>query len=152
MRKEIELYRSNLYAIIMLVISLLFLATAIVFFVIWIEWSLPVIIVSFLLFIVFLLCFILLYVKKTAVIYVTKKEIAFLNKEEKIISLDTIESVEIKTNISMLTILVKTTDESYEYSCFVYKLKEKQSEFIEVLKNLGINIECSSTLLAKIVD
>lgn len=152
MKKEIELYRSNLYAIIMLVISLLFLSTAIVFFVIWIEWSLPVIIVSFLLFIVFLLCFILLYVKKTTVIYVTKKEIAFLNKEEKIISLDTIESVEIKTNISMLTILVKTTDESYEYSCFVYKLKEKQSEFIVVLKNLGINIECSSTLLAKIVD
>lgn len=152
MKKEIELYRSNLYAMIMLIISLLFLATAIVFFVIWLEWSLPIIVVSFLLFVVFLLWFVLLYVKKTAVIYVTKKEIAFLGKEEKIISIDTVESVEIKTNISMLTVFVKTTDESYEFGCFIFKLKEKKSEFVEVLKNLGIKIEDSSVLLAKVVD
>lgn len=152
MKKEFEAYRSNLYAFILLIVSALALITTVTFFVVWIEWSLPIIIISFIVFVAFLLGFILLYVKKTIAFYVTKKEIVFCENAEAVIKLEDVESVDIKSNLVMISLNVRTNEKEQEFSYFVADLKKKKAELIELLTNLGINLIDNSVILTKSVD
>jgi alpha-N-acetylglucosamine transferase len=141
MKKEFEVFRSNLYAFILLFLSLFFLTIAIISFIFWIEWSLFIIIVSFILFVLGLLCFVLLYTKQALAFTITKKQIVFFEKTEEIYVLEDVEQVNVSANSFILTLAVKTNGVDKKYSYFVSKAKNVCKVTTDILNELEIKTE-----------
>ena len=140
MKKEFEAFRSKAYAYVFLALSILCFIIGVFFSVMWIEWSLSIVIVSFLLFAIFLSLFIVMFLKQDLVIQVTKDKITIYQKQNATLNLDEIKSITIDNNPLTLKMLIETSDKTDNIEIFISNLKQKREEFIILMNNLGIKV------------
>lgn len=140
MKKEFEAFRSKAYAYVFLALSILCFIIGVFFSVMWIEWSLSIVIVSFLLFAIFLSLFIVMFLKQDLVIQVTKDKITIYQKQNATLNLDEIKSITIDNNPLTLKMLIETGDKTENIEIFISNLKQKREEFIILMNNLGIKV------------
>lgn len=140
MKKEFEAFRSKAYAYVFLALSILCFIIGVFFSVMWIEWSLSIVIVSFLLFAIFLSLFIVMFLKQDLVIQVTKDKITIYQKQNATLNLDEIKSITIDNNPLTLKMLIETSDKTENIEIFISNLKQKREEFIILMNNLGIKV------------
>lgn len=140
MKKEFEAFRSKAYAYVFLALSILCFIVGVFFSVMWIEWSLSIVIVSFLLFAIFLSLFIVMFLKQDLVIQVTKDKITIYQKQNATLNLDEIKSITIDNNPLTLKMLIETSDKTENIEIFISNLKQKREEFINLMNNLEIKV------------
>lgn len=140
MKKEFEAFRSKAYAYVFLALSILCFIIGVFFSVMWIEWSLSIVIVSFLLFAIFLSLFIVMFLKQDLVIQVTKDKFTIYQKQNATLNLDEIKSITIDNNPLTLKMLIETGDKTENIEIFISNLKQKREEFIILMNNLGIKV------------
>ena len=140
MKKEFEAFRSKAYAYVFLALSILCFIIGVFFSIMWIEWSLSIVIVSFLLFAIFLSLFIVMFLKQDLVIQVTKDKITIYQKQNATLNLDEIKSITIDNNPLTLKMLIETSDKTENIEIFISNLKQKREEFIILMNNLGIKV------------
>lgn len=140
MKKEFEAFRSKAYAYVFLALSILCFIIGVFFSVMWIEWSLSIVIVSFLLFAIFLSLFIVMFLKQDLVIQVTKDKITIYQKQNATLNLDEIKSITIDNNPLTLKMLIETSDKTENIEIFISNLKQKREEFINLMNNLEIKV------------
>lgn len=140
MKKEFEAFRSKAYAYVFLALSILCFIIGVFFSVMWIEWSLSIVIVSFLLFAIFLSLFIVMFLKQDLVIQVTKDKFTIYQKQNATLNLDEIKSITIDNNPLTLKMLIETSDKTENIEIFISNLKQKREEFIILMNNLEIKV------------
>lgn len=144
MKNEYEALRSRSYAYVFLTIGLLFFCVGLFFLIMWIEWSVTIVITSFSLFAVSLAMFIVLFLKQDIVIETNKEKIIFYLDVKKEYSFKEIESVYVKNGRFATIIIIKTSKGEENFECFLADATRKRVELIEHLEKKGIKINQAS--------
>lgn len=137
MKKEFEIYRSNFYGIIFLIVSILSFITGFVFILARIEWSGFLATVFFLLFVAFIGLFALFFLRPFIIAKITKEKFIVYDKKIIEIELTKIRKFEIKSNLMTLIVRVYIEEEKQEFEWLVSKSYEIKVLFQDYLEKMG---------------
>ena len=140
MKKEFEAFRSKLYAYIFLILALVCVAVGFTFLLMWIEVSVPIIIISLVLFIAFMVLFMLFFLKNAPAVELKSKEIVFYAGEIKRFDIADVKKIYVLATKQSLKIELYTDEEEYEFSSFVASARLKAEELIALLKKLNVSV------------
>ena len=140
MKKEFEAFRSKAYAYVFLALAVLCFIVGVFFSVMWIEWSLVIVIASFTLFIVLISQFIIMFLKQDLAVEVIKDKMTIYQNQNVVLNLDEIKSITIDNNPLTLKMLIKANDKEENVEIFISNLKQKREEFVNLMNNLEIKV------------
>ena len=112
----------------------------------WIEWSLPIVVVSFIGFAIFMVFFVIMFLKQDVVMEITKEKMIVYKNPIKEYSLEELESITIDNNIFSLKLIIKSNSNEDVVEIFVSNLKQKREELVNVLNNLETKVYYMSNI------
>lgn len=137
MKKEFEIYRSNFYGIIFLIVSILSFILGFIFILAKIEWSGFLSTIFFLLFTVFIGAFALFFLRPFLAATINKEKLIVYDKKINEIALDKIKKIDIKYNLMALIVTVHTEEKIHEFEWFVSKSYEVAVLLQDFLEKIG---------------